>query len=142
MPFYPWDVGLLPDPLDAAFHWPPPAPWIINLGQLQAAKSFCFSQSVTFRPGIKIPLPPAQVRMSQDLRCTHGPSKSSATLSLWSIISWMGSPSCSHPCWLWCTINVSFHVSLPSTRLFILMLFKEEITSLKISDFKCRKIEF
>lgn len=64
MPPYPWEVGLLPDPLDAAFHWPPSAPWITNLGQLQGAKSFGLSQSVTFRPGIKIPLAPAQVRLS------------------------------------------------------------------------------
>lgn len=51
VPPYPWDVDLLPDPLDAAFHWPPPAPLVTNLGYLQAAKSFCFSQSITSRPG-------------------------------------------------------------------------------------------
>lgn len=46
------------------------------------------------------------------------------------------------PLWLGCAISVSFSVSLPSSRLFILMLFKEEIKSLKSSDLKCRKIEF
>lgn len=97
---------------------------------------------------IKIPLAPARWGCQQDLRCcwagpsTHRLSDSSATLHLWSVISWMGFPSCSHPHWLWCTISVSFHVSLPSSRLFILMLFKEEIKSLKSSDFKSKKIEF
>lgn len=99
------------------------------LGVSKQQRAFASPRVPLLDLGIKIPVAPAQVRVSAGPQVQPW-AVSSATLCLWSMISIMAFPS-SHPHWLWCARSVSFHVSLSSSRLFVLMLFKEEIKSFK-----------
>lgn len=105
------------------------------LGSSKQQRAFASPRVSLLDLGIKIPLAPAQVRLSagpqvhpwavRELCHTVLVVHNQLFTSLLAVVY----NKCQLPC-------------LPPLYQTILMLFKEEIKSLKTSDFKCRKIEF